>query len=478
MWCKTDHFYVCRKCWETECKEGHGRGVKDVGKPSRAVAGMVILAVFFSLWYVPISYDYGLTNAWQSAPVSPVSTLVPDRLVKVVGTIVSSRFVAFGGHEVYYSKTGWEWLWNTSDTFQVSDSSGAILVSSEAWYIVYNGPHSSPYAVHTEMTMYAPGDTVQIVGTVARFGNGTLHLEAQIMSVASVVPLITLSPSFLDTALLLLLPTAILSTIGIGAALLLQRRWANRRAIGNLSVQAADLAVEFRDPNLDWQSHGRGTDPHRRAIWSVLVIGGGIGILALYPGFSPRPQSGYFGLAFIGTLVLSFAAMIPYMLLFGGVGHPSFVAVADDGFHMWFDSPYDRLLADTVFPWAEIGDIHMTQGKGAHWVLRWTTGEVTNLYMLTGKNLRLLRDAWAKRGSQTAGSDGRLGRAFAKSTQRTQTMSTLLTFIIGLTILGSLDLSANPPGLRSIAWVVIPAGFSLVVALYIGMRKLFPKTQS
>ena len=111
-------------------------------------------------------------------------------------------------------------------------------------------------------------------------------------------------------------------------------------------------------------------------------------------------------------------------------------------------------------------------------MLRWTTGEVTNLYMLTGKNLRLLRDEWAKRGSQTAGSGERLGRAFAKSTQRTHTMTTLLTFIIGLTILGSIDLSANPPGLRSIAWVVIPAGFSLVVALYIGMRKLFPKTQS
>jgi hypothetical protein len=37
----------------------------------------------------------------------------------------------------------------------------------------------------------------------------------------------------------------------------------------------------------------------------------------------------------------------------------------------------------------------MMSGKGAHWVLRRTTGEFTNLYMLRGSNLSLLLKEWA-----------------------------------------------------------------------------------
>ena len=127
-------------------------------------------------------------------------------------------------------------------------------------------------------------------------------------------------------------------------------------------------------------------------------------LLAFYPGLSPRTYSGYYGVGFVGSVVLMLDATIVYMVLFGGVGHPSFVATDDTGFHMWYESPYDRHLNDTLFPWDEVQDIRMTSGKGAHWFLQWTTGEKTNLYMLNGRSLRLLQGEWAKR--RMVGSQG------------------------------------------------------------------------
>src|SRR5213592_4643987 len=123
----------------------------------------------------------------------------------------------------------------------------------------------------------------------------------------------------------------------------------------------------------------------------------GTSLLLAYQGLGPRAGFGYWNLGFLGTIVVLVVGAAVGMLLFGGVGRPSFVAVAADGFRLWYDSPYDRHLNDTVFPWDEIVDIHMTSGKGAHWVLRRTTGEFTNLYMLKGRNLNLLLKEWATR---------------------------------------------------------------------------------
>jgi hypothetical protein len=76
---------------------------------------------------------------------------------------------------------------------------------------------------------------------------------------------------------------------------------------------------------------------------------------------------------------------------------PSEVAVDDRGFRMWYESPYDRLLNDSIFPWDQVRDIHLTGGKAPRWVLVWTTGEVDDLSMLSGENRSLLIDEWTRR---------------------------------------------------------------------------------
>jgi hypothetical protein len=397
LWCKVDRFYVCRKCWEDGCQEGHGRGMKAVSKPARIATAVVVVALFFALWYPAVVYDYRLTNAWQNASIVSISSLQAGQLVKVRGVISPGKPVAWGGHEVFHGSGGWEWFWNTTDAFFLRDVTGQVLVTTENWYIVYNGPHYAPYAQHTDMTMYSSGDDIQVVGSVGQLANGTIHLQAQVVALTEYVGFITVSPSLLATTSYYATPVVIFGVLAAGATLLVRRRRMSRRAAETQLVVRAYDTTAIRDPNLNWKPNGRGTDPRRRIRWALIFVAAGAGLLLLYPGLSPRTYSGYSTVGFVGTIVLSFEVAVVYVMLFGGVGHPSYVAVDDVGFRMWFDSPYDRHLNDTIFPWDQVKDIHMTNGKGAHWVLRWTTGEVTNLYMLNGRSLNLLLSEWMNR---------------------------------------------------------------------------------
>jgi hypothetical protein len=398
LWCKVDGFFVCRRCWREGCHEGHGRGSRAVWKTWHLVAAVVITIALLAVWYPAPSYDYALTNEWHSGTVVPIPSLQPGELVKVQGTIVSSSLIAWGGHEMYSSNAGWWWDWNSTDVFRLVEVGGpTIEVTTQAFYIGYNGPHIAPYATHTEMWVYESGDQVQVVGTVVRTGSGALALEAQIVSQLGAVPLISLAPSFEDVVLLPAIPLGIAS-LGIGTeAILVSRRRRTRKALGGQPLLELDGTEAVRDSDLDWQPNGRGTNPQRReraALTSLLV---GAGLLVAYSFFLPRPGSGYWNLGFFGTVVIIIEGPLVGMLLFGGIGRPTYVAVAADGFRLWYDSPYDRHLNDAAFPWGEIQDIHMTGGKGAHWVLRWTDGEYTNLYMLNGHNLSLLIREWTTR---------------------------------------------------------------------------------
>ena len=287
---------------------------------------------------------------------------------------------------------------NSTDTFDLTDTSGStIAVTTQSYYIVYGGPHPAFYAQHTDMQVYERGDVVQIAGTVIRTASGVLALEAQIVLSAEWVASISIEPSAADVVLPILIPLVI-AALGIGGGtILFTRRRRTRQALSGSPVLTLGDSGAARDPDVSWQPNGRGTNPRRRGFVSLVFVLVGASLLLAYQGLGPRAGFGYWNLGFLGTIVVLVVGAAVGMLLFGGVGRPSFVAVAADGFRLWYDSPYDRHLNDTVFPWDEIVDIHMTSGKGAHWVLRRTTGEFTNLYMLKGRNLNLLLKEWATR---------------------------------------------------------------------------------
>src|SRR5436189_3351443 len=236
-----------------------------------------------------------------------------------------------------------------------------------------------------------------IVGTIIRTASGVLALEAQIVLSAEWVASISIEPSAADVVLPILIPLVIAALGMGGGTILFTRRRRTRKALSGSPVLTLGDSGAARDPELSWQPNGRGTDPRRRGFVSLAFVLVGASLLLAYLGLGPRAGFGYWNLGFLGTIVVLVVGAAVGMLLFGGVGRPSFVAVAADGFRLWYDSPYDRHLNDTVFPWDEIVDIHMTSGKGAHWVLRRTTGQFTNLYVLKGRNLNLLLNDCATR---------------------------------------------------------------------------------
>ena len=400
-WCTVDRFLVCRKCWETGCQEGHGRGVKAIRKAPGLVTWSTVLAVLLLLWYVPVSYDYDVLTAWHDASITPIASVRSGDIVKVFGTMESQNSAAFGGHEEYYSRAGWEWRWNTTDSFVLRDASGSILVTTDRWYLVYNGPHAAGYATHTAGTAYAPGDSVQIVGTEGLLPNGTAYLHLQVIESQQGLSfgLPAIAPSPFVSAARVVLPLGAVGVVAPVIAVLFARRRAHERIMSDQGAMPVELRDEVRDPSLNWIPNGRGTLPRHRHIGALVIIGAGIALLLVYPGPFPHADSGYWLSGFLGSLVIFVVGFVSFMLLFGSVTHPSFVAVGTDGFRLWYDSPVDRHLNNTVFPWSQIQRIAMTTGRGAHWYLRWTTGEVDNLYMLSSRNLALLREEWLKRGT-------------------------------------------------------------------------------
>ena len=398
LWCTVDRFYVCRRCWEDGCAEGHGKGILAISKPAPIVAAALIISLGLAVWYPGVVYDHTVLSAWRDAEPSRVADLIPGELAKVAGTMESRTSVAFGGHEWYSSKSGWWWDFNTTDSFTLVDSSGAISVTTKILYVVYNGPHYASYAYHTQGTVYLPGDSAVILGTVATSSNGTKQLEAQVLASQQT----SLGPGELIEDATFGIPWAI-GVVWIAVGSLFIARWKRHgqavEGVPSVPVGAVDIT---RDPALEWKPNRKRARPRRPGSALAAGIGAAALLLALFPGYFPRAWFGYWDLGLIGTLAVMFESALFAVLLLRIPPRPSEVAVDDKGFRMWYESPYDRLLNDSIFPWDQVRDIHLTGGKAPRWVLVWTTGEVDDLSMLSGENRSLLIDEWTRRAMPSA----------------------------------------------------------------------------
>ena len=392
LWCRVDHFYVCRRCWEVGCAQGHGRGVRSISKPAPILAAALVVSLGLAVWYPGVVYDHSVLGAWHDAPPRNVVDLRAGELVKVAGMMRSLRIIALGGHEVYYSKSGWWWTFNTSDAFDLVDRTGTIPVTTSLLYFIYNGPHYAPYAVHTQGTVYVSGDPAVIVGTVALQSDGTKELEAKVLASQQT----SLGPSDVVEGLMLAIPVAI-GVIVIAVSFLFVARWRRHgQAVEGVAPMPLGSVDIGKEPELEWKPNRKRTRPRRPGrAFALALVGTGI-VLGIFPGYGPRAWDGYWIVGFYATVALMCEALV-LVILITVPSRPSQVAVGETGFRLWYDSPYDRLLNDSIFPWEEIQDIHLTRGRAPHWVLQWTTGEVDNLSMLSGENLHRLLEEWTRR---------------------------------------------------------------------------------
>ncbi|MCK5561137.1 MAG: hypothetical protein KAJ51_11105, partial [Thermoplasmata archaeon] len=145
IWCRPDEMYVCRRCWEDVCGEGHGKGDKNTGwHPMKsflficAILSMVWAFAFFSVMDIYVRSD------WNGLETTDISELPESGVVKLEGTIMGSYDdIEISGQESS-SKSGNNWKWYTNETFMLNDTTGSVKVTTELYYAIEDGPHAAP----------------------------------------------------------------------------------------------------------------------------------------------------------------------------------------------------------------------------------------------------------------------------------------------------------------------------------------------
>ena len=360
--------------------------------------GLVLVTAILVSFLPGLVHEYATLNYWQTADANPISQAGPGRTVKVVGTISSVAAVAFGPHEYVTScrsGTCWEWDWNTSDSFAVSDSSGSILVTPVQWWYVTDGPHIATYIRHFHLTYYAPGDRVYVVGATEALANGTRVMKALIVSQENP------SPPPLDSLIIGSIGATLVTSWSLVAAVRFRREQLNRESIGLRLPIRLESEPSEPDPSVNWLPNRLLVGRARRstAIVAVAALAGWFPVVFLPIALTSHKDSDQVLLSGVALAWTSVFAGVPLAarLLTGGEKAEA-VAVSDRGFHIWYRSPYARKLHDTLVPWNEIVNIVDRQrGRTTVHLLLRTDGEEMDLGFLRRDNLNALRTEWDRR---------------------------------------------------------------------------------
>ena len=175
IWCGEHRHYVCIACWDRKCLHAN---LHDAFRSHPGTTIYNAYAVLILVWFVlpfigVVMFDLGTAIHWNGMRAEPIGTLPDSGMVKVLGTVNSTRTVALGGTEDWFGDEyggEWKWLWNSSDTFWVEDGTGRVRVDCSGYYRIESSHHRAPNARYSEGTVYFNNDTVCAVGTVQREG--------------------------------------------------------------------------------------------------------------------------------------------------------------------------------------------------------------------------------------------------------------------------------------------------------------------
>ena len=398
IFCKIDRFFVCRGCWNEGCQEGHGQGVRSAAMRKTSLLALVAITTLLLAWLPGLIHEHGTLTYWQSAGVTPIAQSQRGQTIKVEGVLSSPTSVAFGPHEDSYScrsGTCWEWNWNESDQFTMTDGSGSMLVTTARWWFVTEGPHVAGYILHFHRTCFQPGDHVYVVGTRQELANGTDALQALIVSTENPTPP-ALDPWLISA--IVGIPVAAWSMV---TAVRFRRDQLNREAIGLRTPTSLVSEMSAPDPSLSWRPNRLLVKKaHRRIALGAAIVILGWPALFLIPALTSHKDSDQvilsgFALAWTMSELVVFLA---WRRLTGGEKVEA-VAFSDRGFHLWYASPYARRLHDSLIPWTEIARI-VDKRRGRQTVHRMfrTDGEETDLGFLRRDNLAALKQEWGRRG--------------------------------------------------------------------------------
>lgn len=392
MWCKEDRFFVCRRCWEWECHEGHGKGQQAVGTPTWEKLMILLMVWLLVGTFGAASLADGVrVETYASIPVTQLDRLPNVGLVKVRGTINDTDVIAWSGHEVK-TRSSYAWTWNTGDSFRVSDGTGQANVTTGRWWVVESTSHPAN-TLHTSGTVYLPGDPIFLVAEVATTPTGpvlsALYASPDTFRPEPVLPLaagIGLSAPFAWA----------LASIFVDRR---RRGGLQRERLETVGTKEIGVDTELRDESFPWVANP-GMSFRRRVVLTVVAGLIALAVIAALQvasgGLHERAEVTFF--PWFTGIVLVFGVVLPTMWALASALRPSAMALTDRGVHFWYDSESARYLADGFVAWDEISFIGV-RGSGKHtWhALERKDGVADNVDFLTAANWKALREAWDRR---------------------------------------------------------------------------------
>jgi len=369
IWCKVDKIFVCRRCWEDVCKEGHGKGDKNRSfHPFFEFIGISILislGIAFGLFGL---MDVYLSWEWNNLEVTNISDLPEEELIKVEGTIFGNpdEIIITGKEES--SRSGHEWVFNDNIIFLLNDTTGSIKVSTEKYYKIENGLHPAPDREFTDGRTYNSGDNITIVGKVITKG------EERILYISWLGPLNSkMNPSFWSYFLvfLIVLPSC------IGYLYILKRaitkfKLHNRKTQYKNPIEIAKNDF-IKDPSLYWKKNSKLSRRQFGAIIALIILSGLLLIILFIFNSYGSYLHTYTDYLFSGIFYM---IIIPFMIVFPALYFfnipeikPDEIAISDKGIHFYYNHYIMRYLKDDFIGWEEIKGIESYSGKTTTWFI-------------------------------------------------------------------------------------------------------------
>ncbi len=392
IWCKHDEMYVCWRCWEDVCGEGHGKKNPRKSHPIQSIVIASLVLFLFLPFAIPGLVDIYIRDGWEDLETTPLTDIQDGDLVRLEGEIAESEnTIAIGGHESHSSKSGYNWHWNDKDTFRFSDGTGTVTVTTKGHYEIERGLHEAPGTKDEDSRVYRGGDEIIILGEVetASDGNATIHLLWAGSDAGDIAPS---SYSYIVPGFLILLATTV---YGGFLVLLYQRKKLHGEKIRHkrgIPIHPHDMET---DPDLPWRFNTNSSKARLTRIATAVAAVGIILQLLLFLLLKPTSSEDYFDLAAVSIFFPPLFIFLPLVILLQMQVGPNSMAVSEQGVHFHYLDPELRFLRDNYIGWGEIERIgFFGAGKSRHWAIKKRNGSKEMLNGLKQQNRDCLSSAW------------------------------------------------------------------------------------
>jgi hypothetical protein len=394
IWCKEEKIYVCRRCWEDVCNEGHGKGDKNRGdNPVDLMVGLLILAgIIISLPIMSV-IDIYYSTTWDGIEVTDISDLPESGWVKIEGIILGDNgSIAFTGHEEK-DRNDYDWVWDEDAKFVIGDSTGNITVYTERYYKVKKGPHDAPNRKKTDGTAYFAGDRVIAVCEIRTNGDEKSAYVLWLGQEKDEITISSLSIGILIvTSILIFLGYSLLTVRAIKQNLQHKKKVMYKNAI---SISETD---KLKPGYVNWRENSTSSKKVKIRFCSFCIILCFILFIIIVMSFHRyfHSQLHYWNAAFLMMVILPMTLFLPlyHLITYYDVA-PNEVAVSAKGVFFYYEDTVMRYLEDDFIGWDEIDDIvYEKSGKSGYWVIKKKNSTKQKIDKIEYENRKIMISAW------------------------------------------------------------------------------------